>query len=202
MKPSLTLRNVWRNKDLRTLFAARLISNLGNGLSPVAIAFGVLALPGATPTSLSIVMFCQLLPIVAFMLVGGIVADRFPRALLIGSADMLLSALVVLNGVMLITHTATVLSIAIINLLSGTLNAFWWPAMAGLMPDLVDDEQLQSANSFIGIANNLAYIVGMVSGGILVAAIGPGQAIVIDGLSFLVAGALVFTLPSVVIGKV
>ncbi len=77
MKPSLTLRNVWRNKDLRTLFAARLISNLGNGLSPVAIAFGVLALPGATPTSLSIVMFCQLLPIVAFMLVGGIVADRF-----------------------------------------------------------------------------------------------------------------------------
>ena len=76
-------RRLLRARNVRVLFAARLISNFGNGISPIALSFGVLGLPGATPTSLSIVMFCQLAPIVGFMLVGGVIADRFPRALLI-----------------------------------------------------------------------------------------------------------------------
>lgn len=182
------------SRNVRTLAAARLVSNFGNGIAPIALAFGVLGLPGATPTSLSIVMFCSMAPIVAFMLVGGVVADRFPRALLIGVTDMLLSAFVITNGVMLLTGTATVASISVIAFLGGTLNAMWWPAMGGLMPELVDGKDLQQANSIIGMATNAASIVGTVAGGLLVAAIGAGPAIVVDGLTFLVAGILVFTL--------
>lgn len=187
-------KRLLRSRNVRTLAAARLVSNFGNGIAPIALAFGVLGLPGATPTSLSIVMFCSMAPIVAFMLVGGVVADRFPRALLIGVTDMLLSAFVITNGVMLLTGTATVASISVIAFLSGILNAMWWPAMGGLMPELVEGKDLQQANSIIGMATNAASIVGTVTGGLLVAAIGAGPAIVVDGLTFLVAGILVFTL--------
>ena len=178
----------------RKLLIARTISNFGNGLSPIAIAFGVLSLPGATPKSLSLVMFAQMLPIVVFMLVGGVIADRYPRALLIGCSDMLLSALVIGNGIALATHHATVQTMMIIGLLSGTLNAVWWPAMSGLIPELVEEDQLQPANSFVGLVCNFANIIGTVTGGIIVATIGAGLAIVLDGITFFVAGILVFQL--------
>lgn len=178
----------------RTLLLARTISNFGNGLSPIAIAFGVLSLPGATPKSLSLVMFAQMLPIVAFMLIGGVIADRYPRALLIGSADMLLSVLVIGNGIALATHHATVQTMMVVGLLSGTLNAVWWPAMSGFIPELVSEEQLQPANSIIGFVVNFANIIGTVAGGIIVATIGAGYAIVVDGLTFFAAGFLVFQL--------
>lgn len=79
------LKKLWHLKPFRTLFLARVISNFGNGLAPVAVAFGVLSLEGATATDLSKVQAALFLPLVVFMLVGGIVADRFPRALIIGS---------------------------------------------------------------------------------------------------------------------
>jgi MFS family permease len=139
-------------------------------------------------------MFCKLAPIVAFMLIGGVVADRFPRALLVGVGDVVLSGFVVLNGIMFITGTATVVSISVIAFIGGTLTALWWPAMSGLMPDLVEPQDLQQANSIIGIAANSANLAGTVIGGALVATVGAGPAIVIDGLTFLTAGLLVLTL--------
>lgn len=188
------LKKLWLIPAFRTLLIARIISNIGNGLGPIALAFGVLSLEGATPTSLSIVMAAQLGPMVVFMLFGGVLADRYPRALVVGTSDIFLSGFVVANGIMLINGSATVMSLAIIAFISGSLNALWWPAFAGLVPEVVPEEDLQSANSVIGLGANAANIAGTVAGGIIVAGIGAGWAMVTDGVSFLIAGILVFTL--------
>ncbi len=188
------LKKLWLIPAFRTLLIARIISNIGNGLGPIALAFGVLSLEGATPTSLSIVMAAQLGPMVAFMLFGGVLADRYPRALVVGTSDIFLSGFVVANGVMLINGSATVMSLAIIAFISGSLNALWWPAFAGLIPEVVPEEDLQSANSIVGLGANAANIAGTVAGGIIVAGIGAGWAMVTDGVSFFIAGILVFTL--------
>ena len=188
------LKKLWLIPAFRTLLIARIISNIGNGLGPIALAFGVLSLEGATPTSLSIVMAAQLGPMVVFMLFGGVLADRYPRALVVGTSDIFLSGFVVANGIMLINGSATVMSMAIIAFISGSLNALWWPAFAGLVPEVVPEEDLQSANSVIGLGANAANIAGPVAGGIIVAGIGAGWAMVTDGISFFIAGILVFTL--------
>ena len=188
------LKKLWLIPAFRTLLIARIISNVGNGLGPIALAFGVLSLEGATPTSLSIVMAAQLGPMVVFMLFGGVLADRYPRALVVGTSDIFLSGFVVANGIMLINGSATVMSMAIIAFISGSLNALWWPAFAGLVPEVVPEEDLQSANSVIGLGANAANIAGTVAGGIIVAGIGAGWAMVTDGISFFIAGILVFTL--------
>ena len=188
------LRKLWLIPAFRTLLIARIISNIGNGLGPIALAFGVLSLEGATASSLSIVMAAQLGPMVIFMLFGGVLADRYPRALVVGVSDVFLSGFVITSGIMLINGTATVMSLAIIAFISGSLNALWWPAFAGLTPELVPQEDLQSANSVIGLGANAANIAGTVAGGIIVAGIGAGWAMVADGVSFLIAGLMVFTL--------
>ena len=188
------LKRLWLVPAFKTFLIARVISNFGNGLGPIALAFGVLGLEGATASSLSIVMAAQLGPMVLFMLFGGVLADRFPRALVVGVSDVFLSAFVIANGVMLINGTATVFSLAVIAFISGSLNALWWPAFAGLIPEIVAEEDLQSANSVVALGANGANITGTVAGGIIVAGIGAGWAMVADGISFLIAGLLVFTL--------
>ena len=50
------------NRHYRRLFAARTISNLGNGILPIALAFGILGLPNGSPTALSVVLAAQAVP--------------------------------------------------------------------------------------------------------------------------------------------
>jgi MFS family permease len=188
------LKTLWVLKPFRRLFLARVISNFGNGLGPVALAFGVLGLEGATATDLSKVQASLMLPLVVFMLIGGVVADRFPRALVVASSDILLSVFVITSGILFLTDTATIPKLMFIAFVSGTLNALWWPAFIGITPEIVPEENLQSANSVIAFGANSMNIFGLVAGGLLVSTVGPGWAIVIDGISFLIAGILVMQL--------
>jgi MFS family permease len=190
-------RSVVAQPEFQRLLVARTISSIGNGMGPIALAFGVLALPGADATSLSIVLAAQALPVVLLLPLGGVIADRVGSARMIWSTDVILSAFVMTSAVLLMTGRATVPILAVIGVISGVLNALWYPAYAGLVPDTVKgEERLQPANALIGVGTNAGYIIGTAIAGILVAAWGPGQAIAIDALTFLTAGILVFTIRS------
>lgn len=183
-----------RNVEFRRLFWSRAISNVGNGVAPIALAFGVLALPGATPTSLSIVLAAQAIPLVLMLPFGGVIADRLGRARVIMVTDALVSVFVMTMAILLITGHANVPILAILGALSGLLNGMWYPAMSGLTPDVVPDEQLQSANALVSIATNVGFIAGNALGGVLVALVGPGWAIAIDSLSFVLSAALIYSI--------
>ena len=187
-------KGVWQTPTLRKLVAARFISNLGNGLGPIAIPFGVLGLPNGSPTALSLVWLSTMLPLTGFMLIGGVIGDKFPRAQMVGGTDMLLGLLVLANGLALITGHGSVLIFILVGAISGFLNAIWYPSMGALTTDLADPKILQESNSAIGLASNVALIIGSSIGGILVATVGAGWAIAIDGLTFLFAGLIVFSL--------
>lgn len=187
-------RELWRIPQYRRLFAARTISNVGNGIMPIALAFGVLALPGATPTSLSIVLAAQAVPLILMLPIGGVIADRLGRARVIAVTDVVLSVFVAMMAVLFFTGSATVPLLALLGFIAGTLNGLWFPAFAGIVPDVVPEEHLQPANAFVSVASNGGLIVGNAVGGLLVAVFGPGVAIAVDALSFLLAGLLVFTI--------
>lgn len=186
-------RVMFRNPRFRTLWFARLVSNLGNGMAPTAISFGVLGLEGAGPRELGIVLAAQAIPLVLCLPLGGVLADRFPRAMIISVTDIILGFFIVTAGGLFLTGNATVTNLAVIFVFAGILNALWWPAFPGLVPAVMEDRELQQANALIAIASNAGLISGAGVAGILIAAFGSGPAIVIDGLTFLVAGALVFS---------
>lgn len=191
MKPEN--RALWANRHYRRLIVARTISNIGNGIAPIALAFGVLALPGATPTSLSIVLAAQAVPLVVMMPLGGVIADRVGRAKVIAITDIILSFFVAVTAVLFLTDTATIPILAGLSFITGILNGLWWPAFSGLAPDVVAEEHLQPANAYISVASNGGLIAGNAIGGVLVALFGAGIAIACDAASFLIAGLLVFT---------
>lgn len=190
---SADLRALVGSSAYRRLFVARLISNFGNGIAPIALAFGVLDLPGAGPTSLSIVLAAQAVPLVILLPLGGVIADRVGRARLIGSSDIVLSAVVAVMALLFWTDQATVPLLVGLSIISGCLNALWYPAFTGLLPEVVQDEHLKTGNAVVSIASNGGLIMGAAAGGLLVSLAGPGLAIAVDAISFLVAGALVLS---------
>ncbi len=178
-----------------SLAASRFISNVGNGISPIALAYGVLSLPGATGTDLSIVMAARFVPLLVFMLFGGVIADRFQRNRLVGSSDVIGSFVAGVSAVSLIAGFSSTWLLAIMAGIFGILNAIWWPAMSGVLPEIVPKEKLQQGNAVVGLLTNIGYIVGTLGGGIIVSTIGAGWGLLADAISFFIAGVIVWLLP-------
>jgi MFS family permease len=188
------LRNLSSHEGFSMLVTARLISNVGNGLSPIALAYGVLSLPGADGSDLSIVMGARYLPLIIFMLFGGVFADRFQRNRIVGGSDIIGSALVAVSAISLIAGFSSILLLAIMGALFGFLNALWWPAMSGVLPEILPKEKLQEGNAIIGLMSNIGVVFGTLLGGVIVTLTSPGWALLIDGATFFIAGLIVWNL--------
>ena len=193
-------RDLRDHKGFTDLALSRFISNVGNGVSPIALAYGVLNLPHATGRDLSIVMAARFVPLIAFMLFGGVIADRFQRNRLVGGSDMLGSFLAATSAISLIAGFSSTWLLALMGALFGILNAIWWPAMSGVLPEILPKEKLQEGNAVIGLMTNIGYIIGTLAGGILVSTVGAGWGLLVDATSFFIAGVIVWNLP--LIGKI
>lgn len=188
------LRELWGIPRYRLLLAARFVSNIGNGMAPIALAFGVLSLDGADAGSLSLVTTSQMVPLVTFLLLGGVAADRFGRSQLVGSTDIIGSFVVAVSAIAFLTGNASVPLLCVNGFIFGVLNALWYPAFSGLMPMIVPGPLLQGANSILGFGANVGYTLGASAAGFIVATAGPGWGLLGDATSFLIAGLLVLSL--------
>lgn len=171
-----------REREFRLLFTGQLISLLGDSFTSVALAFAVLAI--GSPTALGVVFAAKSVPLVAFLLVGGVFADRLPRRSVMLAADVVRMGCQAGTAALVLTHSATVWEIAVIQGVSGMATAFFNPASTGLTPMTVSEERLQQANALRGISLSAAGLTGLVAGGLVVAAAGPGWALAVDAASF------------------
>ena len=187
----------------RSVITARFISNLGNGLSPVALAYGVLSLPGSNGRDLSLVMVSRFFPMVALMLFGGVIGDRFKRNRIVGGADIIGSFFAGTSALSFIFGFASVPLLCLMGALFGILNALWWPAMSGVLPEVLPKEMLQKGNALVSLASNFGFVFGALLGGTVVTLYGSGWALFVDALSFLLAGIIVWNieLPSLRSGE-
>ena len=188
------LQDLHSHPGFTALAISRFISNVGNGISPVALAFGVLALPGATGKDLSFVMAARMFPMIALMLFGGVIGDRFKRNRIVGGADIIGSGFAAVSAISLIVNQSSVFLLALMGALFGVLNALWWPAMSGVLPEVLPKEKLQHGNAVIALTTNIGYVAGALLGGILVTAFGSGWALLVDAISFFIAGIIVWNL--------
>ncbi len=188
------LKGLKEHRGFTPLISSRFISNIGNGMSPIALAYGVLSIEGADGGDLSIVMAARFFPMIAFMLFGGVFADRFKRNRIVGGSDILGSFLAAVSAISLIAGSSSVLLLAAMGALFGVLNALWWPAMSGVLPEILPKEKLQEGNAVVGLLSNIGNISGTLLGGVIVAALNPGWALLIDAASFFIAGVIVWNL--------
>jgi MFS family permease len=184
-------------RAFRLLFAAQSISALGDRLVPVALAFAVLDLT-ESPTALGAVLAAQTIPLVAFVLFGGVWADRLSRRRVMLASDLVRAVSQGASAVLLLTGRAHLSELVALQAVYGTAVAFFGPAALALVPETVEIGQLQQANSLIALANNVAAVIGPAVAGVIVAAAHPGWGLAFDAVTFLGSAACVGAMPPVV----
>ena len=173
-----------RQRDFRLLWTGQTVSSFGNAVRSVALPFQLLAL-GASPLQLGIAVAINTATSVAFLLLGGAVADRFPRRALILASDLLGGGVV---GVVALLSAAGQLRIEHVYVAAvglGVADAFQSPAYSALIADLVPANILRAGNATRLLGRSLARIAGPTVGGLVVALAGPAPAFGIDALTFL-----------------
>ncbi|HEV7808336.1 MAG TPA: MFS transporter [Solirubrobacteraceae bacterium] len=173
-----------------TLLVARTLSTLGDIMVPIAVAFAVLDTMGGGSLDVGIVLAADVCGLLAFVLVGGVMADRHsPRKSMIGSdvASFVVQGLI---AALLVSGAMTIAIFAALLFAKGAASAFFAPASRALLPRIVLPDELQRANGSLAVWTSIAVIVGPLVGGIVVVAAGPAAAIVLDALTFAVSAAL------------
>ncbi|WP_225730637.1 MULTISPECIES: MFS transporter [unclassified Nocardia] len=172
----------------------RLISLLGSAMTPVALALAVLAASGRLG-DLGLVLTAQLVPHVVLLLVGGAVADRFPRRMVLIAANLGAGLTQAAVAVVLLSGHYSLPVVVGLELVNGAFDAFASPALRGIVPELVPAAALQRANSLLGGVKSATKILGPTVAGILVATVGGGWAVAVDALTFVIAAVLLSRLP-------
>jgi predicted MFS family arabinose efflux permease len=180
---------ILRDRRFGLLFAARTASVLGSAFGPLALAFGVLAVTDDDAAILSVVVAAEAISMVVFMLLGGVVADRLPRFKVMMVADLAAAAGWGGLAAMFITGWAPVPMMVAFSALAGMATAMYWPAMTGIVPEVVAAERLQSANGVLRLGMNGARIGGFAVAGGCVALIGAGWTLALNA-GLLVASAV------------
>lgn len=175
-----------RSRRFALLWSGQTISSIGDGAFFAALAWQVLTLTGSSK-SMGIALVAQSIPLVLFMLVGGVVADRLPRRMTLLWSDGGRSLVTLIVAALGFLHLLVFWHLIVLAALFGFAEAFFRPAIQSIPPELVPTEDLPSANALFGFTRNVSLLIGPGIGAALVAVASPAGAFAFDGLTFIVS---------------
>lgn len=177
------------SRNFRLLLACDVISTAGTAAAVITIPFAVLAI-GGSATDVSCVAAAGTVPVVVFLLWGGVVADRLPRHQVMVAANAVQAAAQGSSAALVLAGHASVRALAVLAAARGAGLGFYLPAAQGLLPQAVPGGQLAQANAIDRAGRNAALIGGSAGGGILVGFAGPGWGLAADAASYAIAALL------------
>jgi len=189
----MQVREVLTYKYVKRLFIGRFISNFGNGMGPIALAFGILGLPNGSANVLGLVLGTTTVLFLIMAPFGGVIADKYGRARMVGLTDMTAGLILFVQVAYFASGHVPIAVLLIVNGGFGILWGIFWPAFSGIMPAVLPEKGLQSGNAINSLVSNGGIILGAASAGILIDTFGPAITLGIDAASFLISGILIFS---------
>ena len=180
--------SVLRSRDFRLLWLGQSASVIGDGLIVVAIGLFVTRLTG-DPRDVGVVLAAYTVPLVLFLLIGGVIADRLPRQAVMVTTDLIRAVLHGTLALMIALGTVRIGVMVVIGVLFGTAQAFFVPAYTGLVPQTVPEEEIQAAQALNGVSRELASFVSPALATALVLTLGGAEAFALDAVTFLISAA-------------
>lgn len=118
--------------------------------------------------SLGVVFVALSVPRLIFMIIGGAVADKFPKKNIMFYSNIIRAILVATILTWFIVGDVILYTFALFALFFGLADAFFWSADGSILPELVEKSRLTQANSLTQMTNQASVILGPVLGGILI----------------------------------
>jgi MFS family permease len=179
-----------RHRPFALLWSGQTASRLGDSLYRLALAWWVLEKTGSAKAMGTVLVFSAF-PMLIFLLVGGVVTDRFPRLRIMFISDMLSGFVVTVVTLLAFTGRLEIWHVYIASILFGLVEAFFSPAYTATIPEITPKEMLPSANSLTSLSQPLTTILGPALAASIIALGGTSTAFGLDALSFFVSAACV-----------
>jgi len=186
-------KEVLAHKYVKRLFLARFISNYGNGMGPIALAFGILGLPNGSANLLGLTLGITTVLFLIMAPFGGVIADKYGRARMVGLTDMAGGLILFVQVAYFATGEVPIAVLLIVNGCFGILWGIFWPAFSGVIPAVLPEAGLQKGNALNQLLTNSGMIFGAASAGILIDIFGVATTLAIDAASFFISGLLIYT---------
>ncbi|HSG18318.1 MAG TPA: MFS transporter [Anaerolineae bacterium] len=177
-----------RNRNFFLLWSGGLISMIGTWMLLAALPFYIYSVTGSALATSGLLM-AYLAPGALFGSIAGVFVDRWDRKRVLVIGNLIQAAIIPV--LLLVDANGWIWLVYVVAFLESTVNQFLGPAENALLPTLVDEEHLVSANSMNALNDNLARIIGAALGGILLGMVGFRNVVLFDALSFLAAAALI-----------
>lgn len=189
-------------RDFALLWTAMAVSLLGDGIYLVAIAWQVYDLSNA-PTALSIVGLAWTLPMVLFLLVGGVTSDRFDRRNVMIFSDVVRGVAIAALGILSVAGVVELWHVIVLVAVYGTGEAFFGPAFGAIVPEIVPQDLLVEANSIDQFVRPLTLrLAGPALGGLAIEVLGgPGGAFLFDSVTFAISALCLLAISKRSIGR-
>src|SRR5947209_19097824 len=176
------------SRDFRLLWGGQSISFVGDAAFLVALGWRVTELTGRA-SSLGYVLALQSFAMLTTLLLGGVLADRYPRRRLMISSDVGRAAVVAAFLALELSGHVTLTAVLALAACFGLADGFFQPAFSGIVPLVVEAPLLPSANSWLSIGRNGSSVVGPAVAAGLYGVTGPSPVWGLDAASFLVSAA-------------
>ena len=186
-------REVLAHKYVKRLFIARFVSNFGNGMGPIALAFGILALPNGSANMLGLVLGTTTVIFLLMAPFGGVIADKYGRARMVGLTDMAAGLVLSIQVAYFATGDVPLWVLLVTNGFFGLMWGIFWPAFTGVIPAVLPEAGLQKGNALNAFVTNAGVILGAAAAGILIDVFGVAFTLAIDAASFFFSGLMIFT---------
>ena len=184
-------------RDFRLLWAGQTVSQIGDAAFVVALGWRAFTLTNKA-SSLGVVLSVEALGLVATLLIGGVLADRYSRKLLLISSDGARATVIAVLAAVDATGHLSFGVLIVFVALHGLGSGLFQPAFGGIVPLLVDEPHLGSANALVGISRQAAIVVGPALAGGVYGLAGSSAIFAVDAASFVVSAAvLAFARPRV-----
>lgn len=174
------------NRSFTFLWTGQSISGFGIAIYSTCLPFLVFYV-GGDAIELGLAHSYFIIPQIIFLLFGGVFVDRWSRKRVLIISDLIRGTAVFIVMILLWTNQLVIIHVYLLTGLMGLLSTFIRPAVRGIVPQLVNKEQLLSANSLRSISQQVSSMVGPVAGGALVATVGLYIAYGINSFTFLLS---------------
>jgi MFS family permease len=180
-----------RSRDFRLVWGGQSVSLIGNGALFVALGWRAVALTGKS-TSLAFVLLLWSLGMLTTLLIGGALADRYERRRLMIISDISRGILVAGLAVVDASGHLTLTRLLLFALALGLGDGFFHPAFGGIVPLVVEQPLLASANALIGISRNISFVIGPAIASALYAGVGPSTVFAFDAWTYAFSASLLW----------
>ncbi|MCP2344841.1 MFS transporter [Nonomuraea roseoviolacea] len=168
----------------RRLLVGRGLSALATALIPTTLTLAVLRTHGHESGALGVVLACELVPLLVFLPVGGVLADRLRPERVILLADLVRCLAQVAIGAELVAGSGRLAVLAVLSAVSGVAIAFGMPAVPRLVAAFVPVADRLRVNARIGVVTSVSGVAAPAVAGGMAMAVGPGWAAALTGLLF------------------